>query len=77
MSRYNNTTNPMPDNLRAVGSPFMVNTLMELGYSTNETIALLGYANENNDHPDWSEATMREISSHFRILKQMMEMETT
>ena len=76
MNKYNNSTNPLPDEFRAVGSPFMVNVLLEIGYSPEDTLTLLRYAHENNDHPDWSEDTMAQIEYHFSVLKQMIEMET-
>lgn len=76
MTTYNNSTNPLPDEFRAVGSPFMVNTLLEIGYTPDETLALLRYAQDNNDYPDWSEASMGEIRQHFTVLKMMMEVES-
>ena len=73
MTTYNNTTNPLPEAFREVGSPFMVNTLLEIGFPPDETLRLLRYAQENNDYPDWSEASTGEIRQHFTILKMMME----
>ena len=69
MTTYNNSTNPLPAEFREVGSPFMVNTLLEIGYSPKETITLLRYAQDNNDYPDWSEASIDEIILHFARLE--------
>lgn len=69
MTTYNNSTNPLPDEFRAVGSPFMVNTLLEIGYSPEETLTLLRYAQDNNDYPDWSEADTDDIILHFARLE--------
>lgn len=64
MTTYNNTTNPLPEMLAGL-SPFQVNTLIELGFTPDETSTLLRYADEINDHPDWSEASTDEITLHF------------
>jgi hypothetical protein len=67
MTTYNNTTNPLPDKLAGL-SPFMVNTLLEIGYSENSVNWLLRFADANDDHPDWSESSTDEIDRHFRAL---------
>lgn len=64
MTTYNNSTNPLPEMFAGL-SPFMVNTLLELGFMPKETADLLRYADEIDDHPDWSEASTDEITLHF------------
>lgn len=75
MTTYNNSTNPLPEMFAGL-SPYMVNTLLELGFMPEETADLLRRADEINDHPDWSEASMGEIRQHFTVLKMMMEVES-
>lgn len=74
MTGYNNSTNPLPDALRG-HSPGNVNTLLHIGWSEEMTKILLDYADANNDHPDWSEASYEEIEEHFAILEAMIMME--
>ena len=50
--------------------PRAVNDLLELNYSDREVIALLKYADDHNDHPDWSEATDEEVALHFKSIAQ-------
>ena len=49
-------------------SPFMVNELLSFGYADDQVIALLEYADDNCDHPDWSEDSRPTIKRHFEYL---------
>ena len=50
----------------------MVNNLLELNYSDREVISLLKYADEHNDHPDWSEDSSEKIARHFKSIAQVI-----
>lgn len=50
-------------------SPIQIKTLTTLGWSEEDAGALLDQADETNDHPDWSEASDREIYTHFRSIE--------
>ena len=67
MTTYNNSTNPLPEKFAGL-SPFMVNTMLEIGYSENSVNRLLRYADEHDEHPDWSESSNDEIDRHFRAM---------
>lgn len=50
-------------------SKYMTDTLLEIGYTPADAEALLRYADDNNDHPDWSEDSLEQIKRHFEDLK--------
>lgn len=52
--------------------PRAVNDLIRLNYSDREVVALLKYADDHNDHPDWSEATDEEVALHFKSISQIV-----
>ena len=53
-------------------SPRSVNDLLSLNYSEQEVVALLRYADEHNDHPDWSEDSDAEIAQHFKVIEKII-----
>lgn len=67
---YNNSTNPLPDKFRGK-SPNMVNTLLHLGWSEDDTLALLNFADESGDHPDWSDADWDGLLFHFQQIEPL------
>lgn len=50
-------------------SKYMTDTLLEIGYTADDAERLLRYADDNNDHPDWSEDSLAQIKRHFDVLK--------
>ena len=71
MGKFNYGNSNMPTEFKGF-SPMMVNALLNLGFDAGETIKLIRYADENNDHPDWSEATTKEIAEHFFSLGKFL-----
>jgi hypothetical protein len=53
-------------------SPFMVNTLLNLGWFANDALALLKHADATGDHPDWSESDWDDLLCHFQLLEATM-----
>jgi len=43
----------------------MMDTLLEIGYTADAAERLLRCADDNNDHPDWSEDSLAQIKRHF------------
>jgi hypothetical protein len=68
---YNNSTNPLPEKFRGRHSPFMVMTLIHLGWNEDDTLALLNFADKSGDHPDWSEADWDELLFHFQQIEPL------
>ena len=71
MEKFNYGNSNMPNEFKGF-SPMMVNALLNLGFDADETIKLISYADKNNDHPDWSEATNKEIAEHFYSLGKFL-----
>ena len=69
MFQYDNTC--LPEMFRGY-SPFMVNTLLNLGWFADDALTLLNYADATGDHPDWSEDDWDDILYHFQILEATM-----
>ena len=61
---YNNSTNPLPEKFRGK-SPHMVNTLLTLEWSADNTLTLLNYMDATGDHPDWSDWDWDELAFFF------------
>lgn len=64
---FNYGNSNLPDEFKGF-SPMMINALLNLGFSGKDTILLITFADQNNHHPDWSEATDEEIADHFYSL---------
>jgi hypothetical protein len=47
-----------------------VTTLVELGFAPDKVRMLLDMADDDDNHPDWSEATNEEIAVHFHQLQE-------
>lgn len=60
----NYTNSNLPKVFRGC-SPMMVNDLLSFGYSDNQVVTLIQYANDNDCHPDWSEDSTEEIRECF------------
>jgi hypothetical protein len=67
---YNNSDNPLPEKFRGK-SPNMVNTVLHLGWSEDDTLALLNFADESGDHPNWSESDWDELLFHFQQIEPL------
>jgi hypothetical protein len=52
-----------------------VTTLVELGFEPDQVRMLLDLADDENDHPDWSEASNEEIAVHFHKLHESLLVE--
>jgi len=69
MFQYDNTC--LPEMFRG-HSPFMVNTLLNLGWFADDALTLLNYADATGDHPDWSESDWDDLLYHFQLLEATM-----
>ena len=67
---YNNSDNPLPEKFRGK-SPYMVNAVLHLGWNEDDALALLNYADESGDHPDWSEADWDGLLFHFQQIEPL------
>lgn len=54
---------------------YQTETLLEIGYTAAEAEELLRYADDNNDHPDWSEDSLEQIKEHFDMVKADVDAE--
>ena len=67
MEKFSYRNSNMPTEFKGF-SPMMVNALLNAGFDANDTITLLGFANANNNHPDWSEDSTEKIAQHFHTM---------
>jgi hypothetical protein len=67
---YNNSDNPLPEKFRGK-SPHMVNTVLHLGWNEDDALALLNFADESGDHPNWSESDWDELLFHFQQIEPL------
>jgi hypothetical protein len=50
-------------------SKYQLNTIQQvMGFNAEQATELLNLMDSTNDHPDWSEASNKELRNHFNMV---------